>query len=39
MAGLSYSNSRRHEQAVPDYTRAIELNPAFVQAYNKRGWV
>jgi tetratricopeptide (TPR) repeat protein len=35
--GLAYSNAGRHAEAVPDYTRAIELNPTS-GAYNNRGW-
>jgi tetratricopeptide (TPR) repeat protein len=35
--GLAHSNSNRHSEAVPDYTRAIELNPTS-GFYNNRGW-
>jgi len=35
--GLAYSNSGRHAEALPDYTRAIELSPAS-GVYNNRGW-
>jgi tetratricopeptide (TPR) repeat protein len=35
--GFAYSNSGRHADALPDYTRAIELNPT-PAAYANRGW-
>ena len=35
---MAYSNSNRHAQAIPDYTRAIDLQPDFAAAYNNRGW-
>jgi tetratricopeptide (TPR) repeat protein/peroxiredoxin len=35
--GLCYSNSGRHTDAIPDYTRAIELAPTS-GVYNNRGW-
>ena len=36
--GLCYSNSGRHAQAIPDYTRAIEITPDSSGIYNNRGW-
>ena len=35
--GVAYGNLGQHNQAISDFTRAIELNPEFALAYNNRG--
>jgi tetratricopeptide (TPR) repeat protein len=35
--GATYGNLERHERAIADYDRAIELDPGFAQAYYNRG--
>ncbi len=35
--GVTYDKLDRYEEAVEDYSRAIELDPTFVYAYNNRG--
>ena len=37
-AGVAYINLGEYEKAVADFTRAIELNPNFAEAYNYRGF-
>jgi tetratricopeptide (TPR) repeat protein len=36
--GLSYHLAEKHDRAIADYTKAIELNPNFTQAYNNCTW-
>ena len=36
--GLAYSYSGRHERALANYTKAIELAPENPNPYNNRGW-
>lgn len=35
--GVTYDKLDRYEEAIADYTRALELDPTFVLAYNNRG--
>ena len=35
--GLAYDNQGRYDQAIANYSRAIELNPDYVSAYYNRG--
>jgi Flp pilus assembly protein TadD len=35
--GFSAEDTGRHKEAVEAYTKAIELNPAYVEAYHNRG--
>ena len=35
--GLALNSSGRYSQAVPEYDKAIQLNPNFAPAYNNRG--
>jgi tetratricopeptide (TPR) repeat protein len=35
--GLLHLKNRRLEQAIADFTKAVELNPSFGEAYRKRG--
>ena len=35
--GISYLELRRHNQAIQEFNKAIELNPKFAAAYLKRG--
>ncbi len=34
--GLAYVSTRNYEQAIIDYTKAIELDPHYAEAYNNR---
>lgn len=34
--GLAYASTRNHEQAIIDYTKALELDPHYAEAYNNR---
>ena len=34
--GTAYSKLRRHQEAVDDCTRAIDLDPMYLKAYNRR---
>jgi len=36
--GQNYAEQGLHDQAIADYTKAIELDPRFALAYNNRGW-
>jgi len=35
--GLAYRNLKEYQRAIEDYSRAIELDPTYVYAYNSRG--
>ena len=35
--GISYRETGKLDLAMADYTRAIELNPKYFEAYNNRG--
>jgi serine/threonine protein kinase len=35
--GLAHASTRNYEQAIHEYTRAIELGPLYAEAYNNRG--
>ena len=35
--GVSYSNEGQYDQAISDYTKAIEINPRFAKALYNRG--
>jgi len=35
--GVAYAKLNKYEQAIKDYDRAIELNPALAEVYNNRG--
>jgi len=35
--GLAYGKLNKYEQAMEDFSRAIELNPALAEAYYNRG--
>ncbi|MFH0847532.1 MAG: tetratricopeptide repeat protein [Chloroflexota bacterium] len=35
--GISYGNAGQIEKAIPEYTKAIELNPEYAEAYYHRG--
>ena len=37
--GLSHQSRDDYDLAIADYTRAIQLNPSFAEAYNNRGTV
>jgi tetratricopeptide (TPR) repeat protein len=37
--GALFTRSRRHEQALADYTRAVQLDPAHAATYSDRAWV
>jgi tetratricopeptide (TPR) repeat protein len=34
----AYDSKGDYDAAIPDYTKAIELNPKFTEAYNERGF-
>ena len=36
--GFAYARKNLYEQAIADYTKAIELKPDFAKAYNNRAW-
>jgi tetratricopeptide (TPR) repeat protein len=36
---MSYSWQRKYDQAIADFTQAIDLNPADPQAYFQRGFI
>lgn len=36
--GLAYDGNWQHDQAIPYYDKAIELNPQYSDAYTNRGW-
>jgi tetratricopeptide (TPR) repeat protein len=35
--GLDYYFKGQYDQAISDYTKALEINPRFAEAYNNRG--
>jgi tetratricopeptide (TPR) repeat protein len=37
--GIAFTNEKRNEEAVSDFTRAIELKPDYSGAYNNRGFI
>ena len=37
--GDSYQEQGKHEEAIADYTKAIELDPNYTVAYKNRGWI
>jgi tetratricopeptide (TPR) repeat protein len=38
-SGISHTRVREYELAIADYTKAIELDPTFADAFNRRGAV
>lgn len=38
-SGVDWANSGRYEEAIADFTRAIHLNPHYVEAYKYRAFV
>ncbi|MEZ5855566.1 MAG: tetratricopeptide repeat protein [Hyphomicrobiaceae bacterium] len=38
MRALAYSLKQRYEEAINDYTAAIDINPSFAVALNNRAW-
>jgi tetratricopeptide (TPR) repeat protein len=34
---VSYSNKGQYDQAISDFTRALQINPKYSEAYNNRG--
>jgi tetratricopeptide (TPR) repeat protein len=36
--GNAYAKTRAYDRAIADYTKAIEIDPKFVEAYYKRGF-
>ena len=35
--GLTYQENAQYDEAIANYTRAIEINPRYAEAYNNRG--
>ena len=35
--GIAYRNLEDYDAAIADYTKAIEINPNYAEAYNNRG--
>jgi tetratricopeptide (TPR) repeat protein len=35
--GIAYMNKGQHDQAISDYTKALEINPSLAVAYINRG--
>jgi len=36
-SGIAHVNLGKYQKAIDDYTKAIELNPKYAEAYNNRG--
>jgi len=36
--GFAHCQIGRYDQAISDFSKAIEINPRFAQAYKNRGW-
>ena len=37
--GVTYVHKRQYDEAISDYTKAIEINPRYVDAYDNRGFI
>ena len=37
--GVSYGNKGQYDQAISDYTKALEINPKYAKAYDNRGFI
>ena len=35
--GIAYGDKGEYDKAIEDYSKAIELNPEYAEAYNNRG--
>jgi tetratricopeptide (TPR) repeat protein len=35
--GVAYAKKSQYDQAISDYTKALEINPKFAEAYYNRG--
>jgi tetratricopeptide (TPR) repeat protein len=35
--GIAYQKKRQYDKAISDYSKAIEINPRYADAYNNRG--
>jgi len=38
MRALAYATMRQYRRSIPDYDKAIELNPGYAVAWNNRAW-
>ena len=37
--GVAYLGKDQYDQAISDYSKAIEINPKYANAYNNRGYI
>jgi tetratricopeptide (TPR) repeat protein len=35
--GTAYASKKQYDQAIADYTKALEIDPKYISAYNDRG--
>jgi tetratricopeptide (TPR) repeat protein len=39
MQGIEFAEEGRYDEAITEFTKAIELDPNYIKAYNYRAWI